>query len=152
MKISANSFGSATLGTFFVASMLSLPAWAQYPQNQQMQGPSPTQQEQSSLQQQNPNQDPQQQPNQVPPNQQDQDQYQNQNPPNQHAIPPQPGAVNYVEGQANLDGRPLPPASVGSINLEKGQVVNTQAGKLEVLLTPGVFLRLADNSSAKMVS
>jgi hypothetical protein len=28
----------------------------------------------------------------------------------------------------------------------------TQTGKVEILLTPGVFLRLADNSSLKMIS
>ena len=154
MKISAKYFSSATVGSFFVAAMLSLPVWAQEPQNRQMQGPSPNQQEQYPPQQQDPNQAPPQQQNQYPPNRnpQGQDQYQNQNPPNQNALPPRPGAVNYVEGHATFQGQPLDPKSVGSIELDRGQTVSTQAGKVELLLTPGVFLRLADNSSAKMVS
>jgi len=77
---------------------------------------------------------------------------QNQSAPNQNARPARPGAINYIEGQASLDGQPLSPDSVGSIEMEKGQVLTTQAGKVEVLLTPGVFLRVADNSALKMVS
>ena len=34
----------------------------------------------------------------------------------------------------------------------KGQSLTTQAGKVEILLTPGVFLRVAENSSVKMIS
>jgi hypothetical protein len=42
--------------------------------------------------------------------------------------------------------------AVGSVVLEKDQLLTTQVGKVEVLLTPGVFLRLGENSSVKMVS
>ena len=41
---------------------------------------------------------------------------------------------------------------MGNATLEAGQELNTEAGKAEVLLTPGVFLRLDDNSAVKMVS
>jgi uncharacterized membrane protein YgcG len=77
---------------------------------------------------------------------------QGQNQQNLNARPARPGSINYVEGQATLDGQPLGPDSVGSVELDKGQVLNTQAGKVEVLLTPGVFLRVADNSVVKMIS
>lgn len=144
MKISAKSIISGSLGAVFFGAILSVSAWAaQHPQDQQLQNAPPNQQQQ---------QDPQQQQHQYPPNQNPQDQYQNQNPPKENALPPRPGAINYIEGVANTDGQPLSPQSVGSIDLEKGQVVNTLAGKVEILLTPGVFLRLGDNSSAKMVS
>jgi hypothetical protein len=63
-----------------------------------------------------------------------------------------PGAINYIEGQASIDGQTLAPSSVGLLELEKGQTLTTQAGKVEILLTPGIFLRLADNSSLKMIS
>jgi len=66
----------------------------------------------------------------------------------QHA--PRPGSINYIEGQASIGTLPLGAASVGTV--EKGQILTTQAGKVEMLLTPGVFLRLADNSSVKMLS
>jgi len=63
-----------------------------------------------------------------------------------------PGSINYVEGQAAIDSQPLTAASVGAVELAKGQTLTTQAGKVEILLTPGVFLRVADNSAVMMVS
>src|ERR1700758_1987106 len=70
---------------------------------------------------------------------------------NQNSRPAQPGDINYVEGQASIDDQELSSNSVGSTQLETGQTLATQSGKVEVLLTPGVFLRLNVNSSAKMI-
>jgi hypothetical protein len=70
----------------------------------------------------------------------------------QNSRPASPGSINYVEGQASIDGQQLSSSSVGSTGLTKGQTLTTQAGKVEVLLTPGVFLRVADNSAVKMIS
>jgi hypothetical protein len=64
----------------------------------------------------------------------------------------QPGAVNYVEGNVQLDGRQLNSQSVGNAAMNAGQVLSTEQGKAEVLLTPGVFLRLGENSEVKMIS
>ena len=66
--------------------------------------------------------------------------------------PAGPGAINYVEGQAAIGGQQLSPTSVGFTTLEKGQTLTTQAGKVEILLTPGVFLRVDNNSTVKMIS
>lgn len=63
-----------------------------------------------------------------------------------------PGTLNYVEGQAQIGNQELSSKSVGEAELQPGQVLDTHNGKAEVLLTPGVFLRLDDNSAAKMVS
>jgi FecR protein len=63
-----------------------------------------------------------------------------------------PGTVNYVEGQTSIAGQTLDAQSIGSTTLQTGQSLTTQNGKAEILLTPGVFLRLDDNSSAKMLS
>jgi hypothetical protein len=63
-----------------------------------------------------------------------------------------PGTVNYVEGAAYLDGQQITDKSVGSTDLAPGQELTTQQGRAEILLTPGVFLRLDDNSAVKMVS
>ena len=63
-----------------------------------------------------------------------------------------PGAVNYVEGSVLLDGTPLARRDIGRATLEPGEVLSTEKGKAEVLLTPGVFLRLDDNSVLKMIS
>ena len=70
----------------------------------------------------------------------------------QTAGPPRPGSINYVEGQASIGTTALTPGAVGTAVLERDQLLTTQAGKVEILLTPGVFLRLGENSSLKMVS
>jgi hypothetical protein len=68
------------------------------------------------------------------------------------AIPPQPGVINYSEGQAAIGGQPLNANSAGSVKLDAGQSITTQNGKVELLLTPGVFLRIAPNSTVRMIS
>jgi hypothetical protein len=70
----------------------------------------------------------------------------------QTANPAVPGTVNYVEGSASIDGRMLNQRSVGSAQLEPGHVLQTAKGKAELLLTPGVFLRVGENSAVRMVS
>ncbi|MGD1092283.1 MAG: hypothetical protein ABSB35_09850 [Bryobacteraceae bacterium] len=68
------------------------------------------------------------------------------------SIPPQPGVINYSEGQAAIGGQPLNANSAGSVKLSAGQSITTQNGKAEILLTPGVFLRVAPNSTVRMIS
>src|SRR5215831_9988508 len=62
----------------------------------------------------------------------------------------QPGSLNYTEGQVAIGDRPVDAQSIGSVALQPGQTLTTQAGKAELLLTPGVFLRLDDGSSVRM--
>jgi len=63
-----------------------------------------------------------------------------------------PGTVNYVEGQVSMADQALDSKSVGSATLQNGDVLETANGKAEILLTPGVYLRLGSDSSVKMVS
>ena len=63
-----------------------------------------------------------------------------------------PGTLNYVEGQASIGDQKLDSKAVGNADLENGQILETGNGKAEILLTPGVFLRLGSNSSVKMIS
>jgi hypothetical protein len=70
----------------------------------------------------------------------------------QNAHPARPGSINYVEGNASIGTQALGPNSAGSVELEKDRILTTEAGKVEILLTPGVFLRVADYSSVRMVS
>src|SRR6202453_3653130 len=70
----------------------------------------------------------------------------------QIANPAVPGTINYVEGSASIEGRVLNQQSVGSAQLGPGQVLQTTNGRAELLLTPGVFLRLDENSVIRMVS
>ena len=65
-----------------------------------------------------------------------------------------PGALNYVEGSARLDGQPVTQTQVGSpaATLQPGQVLSTADSRAEMLLTPGVYLRLGHNSAVRMIS
>jgi len=63
-----------------------------------------------------------------------------------------PGTLNYVEGQSSIGNQTLDSKSVGSVELRAGQTLETDQGKAEVLLTPGVYLRVGSNSSVQMVS
>jgi len=64
----------------------------------------------------------------------------------------QPGTLNYVEGHVSMGSQSLNAKSIGTAELQPGQSVTTGAGKAEVLLTPGVFLRVGNNSSVRMIS
>jgi uncharacterized membrane protein YgcG len=60
--------------------------------------------------------------------------------------------LNYVEGTASIGSQTLNSNSIGSVTLAPGQTITTEQGKAEVLLTPGVFLRLGGASAVKMIS
>jgi hypothetical protein len=68
------------------------------------------------------------------------------------AEPAGPGTVNYVEGTVTLAGREITNSDVGSVQMRAGDRLVTQAGKAEVLLDPGIFLRVDDHSAVTMVS
>jgi len=70
----------------------------------------------------------------------------------QSANPARPGTLNYIEGQASIDGRQVTDKSVGRAELQPGQYLATADGKVEILLTPGIFLRLDNNTTVKMIS
>ncbi len=70
--------------------------------------------------------------------------------PNSH--PAVPGTVNYVEGQASIGAQALDSKSIGSAELLAGQSLTTGKGMAEILLTPGVFLRVGNDSSVRMIS
>jgi hypothetical protein len=64
-----------------------------------------------------------------------------------------PGTINYTEGQVTVDGSSIGAKQLGSTELAPGRVLQTGTnGRAEMLLTPGVFLRLSDNSAVRMIS
>ncbi len=63
-----------------------------------------------------------------------------------------PGTLNYIEGNASIGPHSLSVHSVGKAELQPGQTLTTTDGKVEILLTPGVFARIGDNSAVKMIS
>ena len=66
--------------------------------------------------------------------------------------PPQPGTLNYVEGQVAIDGQALNQSSAGSTTLGTGQSLSTDKGRAEILLVPGIFFRVGNNSTVQMIS
>jgi hypothetical protein len=63
-----------------------------------------------------------------------------------------PGTINYVEGQAMLNGQPLGANAAVNTVVQPNEPIDTQAGFVEVLLTPGAFLRIGHNSEVVMQS
>src|SRR6185312_8871991 len=63
-----------------------------------------------------------------------------------------PGTINYVEGQASIDGRSLSAKLDRNTRLAPDQTLSTKDGKVEMLLSPGVFVRQGSNSEIRLVS
>ncbi|HYL73755.1 MAG TPA: FecR domain-containing protein [Bryobacteraceae bacterium] len=63
-----------------------------------------------------------------------------------------PGTLNYLEGQVTSSGQTLTSKSAGSVQVGQNQVLQTSQGRAEMLLTPGAFLRVGDNSAVRMIS
>jgi hypothetical protein len=70
----------------------------------------------------------------------------------QSVISAHSGVVHYVEGDVSIDGTPIHPKFAEFPEVKTGQLVATAEGRAEILLTPGVFLRMAENSSVRMQS
>lgn len=70
----------------------------------------------------------------------------------QATISARPGVVNYIEGHAYVDGQELNASKLKGVALYANQTLSTDIGKAEILLTPGVFLRVGDNSAIRMIS
>lgn len=72
--------------------------------------------------------------------------------PQAYTVSARPGAVNYIEGHASLNGTEISQKTLGKTFLNTNDTLSTDLGKAEVLLTPGVFLRIGENSQIRMVS
>jgi hypothetical protein len=70
----------------------------------------------------------------------------------QQAISARAGMVHYVEGKV-LAGDDVIEGKFGNFpQLKENQVLRTEEGRAEVLLTPGVFARVGENSSFRMIT
>lgn len=70
----------------------------------------------------------------------------------QSVISAHSGVIHYVEGDVSIDGTPVHPKFAEFPDVKAGQLVATAEGRAEILLTPGVFLRMAENSSVRLLS
>src|ERR1700680_1759094 len=62
------------------------------------------------------------------------------------------GLIHYVEGRVLLDGKPVEVKITSFPEVKEKMELRTEDGRAEVLLNPGVFLRLAENSAIRMVA
>jgi len=70
----------------------------------------------------------------------------------QSVISARSGLIHYVEGRVLLDGK-LVEVKVSTFpEVKENMELRTEDGRAEVLLNPGVFLRLSENSAIRMVS
>jgi hypothetical protein len=73
--------------------------------------------------------------------------------PQAYTISAKPGVVNYVEGSATLNGKAVSLQSNKPVVMSANDVLATgAAAKAEILLTPGVFLRLGEKTELQMIS
>jgi len=75
----------------------------------------------------------------------------------QAVISAKAGVVHYVEGDVTIgtgaEMTPVEPKTGGRYTeMKDGQDLATAEGRVEVLLNPGVFLRLGENSAIRMIS
>src|SRR5579864_3030907 len=70
----------------------------------------------------------------------------------QYVISAHSGVVQYVEGTAYINDNQVDPKFGQFPDIKENQVLRTEEGRAEILLTPGAFLRLSENSSIRMVS
>lgn len=70
----------------------------------------------------------------------------------QNVIGAKSGIINWVEGDVFLNDQPyvMQPSQFGEV--KENMVLRAGEGRAEVLLPPGVFFRVAENSSFKMIS
>jgi hypothetical protein len=70
----------------------------------------------------------------------------------QSIISARSGAIHHVQGTALIDGEPVTLEFAKFPNMKQGSVLETEMGRAEVLLTPGVIFRMAENSSVRMIN
>ncbi len=70
----------------------------------------------------------------------------------QSVISAHSGVIHYIEGDVSINGTAIHPKFAEFPDVKAGQLVATAEGRAEILLTPGVFLRMAENTSVRMLS
>ncbi|MBI1899262.1 MAG: hypothetical protein HYS04_22405 [Acidobacteria bacterium] len=70
----------------------------------------------------------------------------------QAAISARAGMIHYTEGKVLVAGQEVTTRAGDFPVMKEGQELRTSEGRTEVLLTPGVFLRLAESSGIKLVA
>jgi len=70
----------------------------------------------------------------------------------QQIVSARSGAIHHIEGKVLMDDEPVV-AQFGKFpQLKENSVLRTELGRAEMLLTPGVIVRLAEDSAVRMVN
>lgn len=69
----------------------------------------------------------------------------------QNVAPSHSGTVHYFEGDVSIDGTKLVSQTGRFSDLKEQSTLQTAQGRAEILLTPGVLLRVGENTSVKMI-
>jgi hypothetical protein len=72
--------------------------------------------------------------------------------PAQLVISGQSGLIHYTEGRVFLNDQLIEPKFGEFPQMKENQQLHTEDGRVEVLLSPGVFLRLGENGAVRMVN
>src|SRR5271169_5739707 len=70
----------------------------------------------------------------------------------QSVISAKSGIIHHVEGRVFLNDQLIESKFGEFPDIKENQRVRTEQGRLEILLTPGVFLRLGENSAIRMIT
>jgi hypothetical protein len=70
----------------------------------------------------------------------------------QNVISAKAGVVHYVEGRVFLNNQLIESKFAEFPDIKENQQLRTEDGRAEVLLTPGVFLRLGENGAIRMIT
>ncbi|HWB87047.1 MAG TPA: hypothetical protein VG675_23090 [Bryobacteraceae bacterium] len=70
----------------------------------------------------------------------------------QAVISARSGEVSYIQGQVDIDGQKVESSLTRFPQIKENSVLHTAQGRAEVLLTPGVFLRVGENSSFRLLT
>ena len=71
----------------------------------------------------------------------------------QNVISAKSGLVNYTEGEVFLDGKAVDTSKTLALgDFKEWTELKTTLGRAEVLLSPGVFLRVSENTSVQLTS
>jgi hypothetical protein len=70
----------------------------------------------------------------------------------QQVISAKSGLIHYLEGRVFLNDQLIESKFAEFPDVKESQQVRTEQGRVEILLTPGVFLRLGENSAIRMIT
>src|SRR5579862_1047076 len=70
----------------------------------------------------------------------------------QSVISAKSGLIHYAEGRVLLDGQPVEQHLGTFPDIKEKAELRTEEGRAEVLLTPGVVLRVGESSAIRMVT